>query len=89
MLVGLRGEFKNVRCGEVLADGSWRSNMREALVDDICKGKFNEESDEISEEEAMNFYRTWQVGQWPGRNKKENHYSLSSWLISLFSWFIF
>lgn len=51
----------------LLPDGSWQSNMREVLVDDISKGEFNEKSDEISEEEAMNIYRTWLAGEWPGR----------------------
>lgn len=52
----------------LLKDGTWRSDMRNILVDEIFKGKFDEENDEIPEEEAKTYYREWQTGQWPGKN---------------------
>jgi len=41
--------------------------MQFPLVDEILKGKFDEKSDEISEEKAMNYYKKWNAGKWPGR----------------------
>lgn len=52
----------------LLQDGTWRPNMGAAIVNEILKGDFAENSDEISEEEAMNYYRSWMdSGNWPGR----------------------
>lgn len=51
----------------LLKDGSWRPNMQRVLVDEIHSGKFDEKIDEISEEEAMEYYKTWLATEWPGR----------------------
>jgi hypothetical protein len=50
----------------LLRDGSWRPNMREILIDEMCKGYFSERDDEISEQKAQDLYRSWQEGCWPG-----------------------
>src|SRR5579883_3493640 len=52
----------------LLKDGNWRSNMKNELVDASIKGWFDESSDELSEEEAMDYFQKWQAGIWPGRS---------------------
>ncbi|VAZ77296.1 hypothetical protein [Mycobacterium persicum] len=53
----------------LLKDGTWRKNMKIALLDDLVEGRFDERGDEISERDAMNYYSSWQQsGQWPGRD---------------------
>jgi hypothetical protein len=66
---GKRIEFQNMAdVYLLLQDGTWRPNMRERLIGEIFKGDFAENCDEISEAEAMNYYRSWtESGKWPGR----------------------
>ncbi len=53
----------------LLKDGTWRTNMRNVLIDELLKGWFDEVDDEISEQEALSNYRAWLTsGQWPGRD---------------------
>lgn len=50
----------------LLEDGNWRPNMKQVLVNEIMNGQFDDPSDEISEEEANNYYKQWKLGKWPG-----------------------
>lgn len=52
----------------LLADGTWRSNMREVLVGEMMKGWFDEDDAELSVEEVQQYYMSWKAGTWPGRN---------------------
>jgi hypothetical protein len=52
----------------LLSDGSWRPGGKWKLINEMCRGWFSEEDDEISEEKAQELCRTWQAGTWPGRS---------------------
>ncbi len=48
-------------------DGVWRPNFRQNLYAEMCNGYFSETQDELSEEEAQNYVKSWQAaGKWPG-----------------------
>ena len=50
----------------LLRDGSWRPKQREVLMKEILRGDFDDKGDQITEEEALNLYQSWQA-DWPGR----------------------
>jgi hypothetical protein len=53
----------------LLKDGTWRTNMRNALNDELLKGWFDEADDELSEQQAISYYQAWLAsGRWPGRD---------------------
>lgn len=48
-------------------DGTWSSNMMSRILDVIMKGWFNETTDEITEQQATDYYQKWKKsGKWPG-----------------------
>ena len=53
----------------LLKDGTWRTNMRNVLTDELLNGWFDEADDEISGQEATSHYHAWlSSGRWPGRD---------------------
>jgi hypothetical protein len=46
-------------------DGSWREGHRHAVIREMLKGWFAEQTDEISETEMVELVERWRVEGWP------------------------